>query len=96
MTAYVIYQADVLDADRYDEYRAAAAPAVEAAGGTYIVRGGEVDVLEGDPPLGRTVVVAFESMEAARAWYDGELYQQAKTLRDGAVRANAYVVAGVD
>ncbi len=96
MTAYVIYQADVLDNDRYDQYRAEAAPAVAAHGGTYLVRGGEVDVLEGDPPRGRTVVVAFESMEAARRWYDSERYQHAKTLRDGAVEASAYIVAGVD
>ncbi len=96
MTAYLIYQAHVLDQERYDQYRAAAGPAVEAGGGTYLVRGGEVDVLEGDPPLGRTVVVAFESMEAARQWYDGEQYQQAKALRNGAVRANAYIVDGVD
>lgn len=96
MTAYVIYQADVLDAEQYAKYREKSGPAVAAGGGEFIVRGGDIDLLEGDAPLGRTVVVRFASMEAARAWYDSELYTLAKSLREGAVRANAYIVDGVD
>ena len=95
MAAYVIYQGEVLDPEQYEKYKVRAAESVAAAGGRYIVRGGEVDPLEGEPPVGRTVVVEFPTMEAARAWYDGEPYTQAKALREGAIRARAFIVDGV-
>ncbi len=96
MAAYVIYQAEVLDAEQYARYREKSTPAVAAGGGEFLVRGGDVDVLEGDAPAGRTVVVRFPSMEAAREWYDGDLYREARALRAGAVRADAYIVDGID
>ena len=95
MTAYIIYQAEVLDAEQYGRYREKAQVAVENGGGDYIVRGGDIEVLEGDAPPGRTVVLEFESMQAAHDWYHGPEYTAAKALREGAVRANAYIVDGV-
>ena len=46
VTAYVIYQGDILDQARYDEYKVKGAASIIAAGGKYVVRGGEVEVLE--------------------------------------------------
>jgi len=96
MAVYVIYQAEVTDPEQYALYREKSAPAVLDAGGEFIVRGGDVDVLEGDPPLGRTVIVKFGSMESAREWYGGEAYTEARTLREGAANANMYIVDGID
>lgn len=96
MTAYVIYQGEVLDPARYDEYRERAAATIAAAGGRYVVRGGAVEVLEGDPPAGRTVVIEFPTRQAALAWYHGEKYVEARKIRDGAARARMYVVDGVE
>ncbi len=96
MSAYVIYQGEVLDPARYDEYRVKAAVSVANAGGRYVVRGGDIDVLEGDAPPGRTVVLEFPDMAAARAWYDGEEYTAARAIRAGAARARMYVVDGYD
>jgi uncharacterized protein (DUF1330 family) len=45
MAAYAIYQGEVLDLERYEVYKRAAAESIRAAGGRYIVRGGEVDTL---------------------------------------------------
>ena len=95
MAAYVIYQGTVTDPDQYAKYRELSGPSVEAAGGEFIVRGGEVDVLEGEAPAGRSVVIRFPSMAAARAWYDGDQYQTARALRVGAATADAYIVDGV-
>jgi uncharacterized protein (DUF1330 family) len=95
VAAYVIYQGEVLDAERYEEYRPMAAASIVAAGGRYVVRGGEFDVLEGDPPAGRTVVIEFPTREAAIAWYQGDDYTAARRVRDGAARARMYVVDGV-
>ena len=96
MAAYVIYQGEVLDAERYDAYRPKSAASVAAAGGRYIVRGGDIEALEGGAPPGRTVVIEFPTREAAVAWYRGDEYTAARQLREGAARARIYVVDGVD
>ena len=94
MAAYVIYQAEVLDPVQYEKYKAKTPESIAAFGGRFIVRGGEIDVLEGEAPLGRSVVVEFPSMAAAREWYASDPYTEAKALREGAVRARMYVVDG--
>ena len=96
MPAYVIYQAEVLDAERYEEYKAQAGPNVAAAGGRYLVRGGEVEALEGDPPAGRTVVLEFPTMQTALDWYRSEEYTAVRQLREGVARVNLYIVTGID
>ncbi len=94
MAAYVIYQAEVLDPERYEAYKPVAAESVRRAGGRYIVRGGDIDVLEGEAPAGRTVVVEFPDRRTAVEWYRGE-YAPARQLRDGAATARMYVVDGL-
>jgi uncharacterized protein (DUF1330 family) len=96
MAAYVIYQGEVLDPVRYDEYKTEGAASILAAGGKYLVRGGEVDVLEGEPPAGRTVVLEFPTRKAALEWYRGAEYTEARKIRDRAARvSHMYVVDGV-
>ena len=95
MAAYVIYQGEILDPERYEEYKVLAAESIAAAGGRYIVRGGEVDVLEGEPPSGRTVVIEFPTVDMARAWSRGASYTAARAVREGAAVARMYVVDGV-
>ncbi|HYA45231.1 MAG TPA: DUF1330 domain-containing protein [Acidimicrobiales bacterium] len=95
MAAYVIYQGEVLDAERYEAYKTRAAESVRAAGGRYIVRGGDVEVLEGEAPVGRTVVVEFPDRETASRWYRGQQYTEARKIREGAAIARMYVVDGV-
>jgi uncharacterized protein (DUF1330 family) len=96
VAAYVIYQGEVLDPVQYEEYKARGAASIEAAGGRYVVRGGEFEALEGEPPAGRTVVIEFPSRQAAIDWYHGAAYTAARALRDGAAHARMYVVDGVD
>jgi uncharacterized protein (DUF1330 family) len=95
VTAYVIYQGEVLDAKRYDEYKTKAAASILAAGGEYLVRGGDIEVLEGESPAGRTVVLEFPSMKAALDWYRSDEYTEIRKIREGAARARMYVVDGV-
>jgi uncharacterized protein (DUF1330 family) len=95
VAAYVIYQGEVLDAKRYDEYKTKGAASILAAGGRYLVRGGDVEVLEGEAPAGRTVVLEFPSMQAALDWYRSDEYTEIRKIREGAARARMYVVEGV-
>ena len=58
--------------------------------------GGEIDVLEGEPPAGRTVVLEFPMRQAALDWYRSEEHTSIRMLREGAARTRLYVVDGVD
>ena len=95
MAAYVIYQGEVLDAKRYDGYKTKAAASILAAGGRYLVRGGDIEVLEGEASAGRTVVLEFPSMQAALDWYRSDEYTEIRKIREGAARAHMYVIDGV-
>ena len=46
MPAYVIYQGEVFDPERYEEYKRLVTPNIAAAGGRYLVRGGHAEALE--------------------------------------------------
>jgi uncharacterized protein (DUF1330 family) len=96
MPAYVIVETAIGDPERYEAYKAAAATAVAAAGGTYLARGGELAVLEGDWRPSRLVILEFEDLAAAKRWYGSERYQDAKRLRDGAARISMVAVQGVE
>lgn len=95
MPAYVIFSIEVTDPEEYESYKALAGGSLAAAGGRYIVRGGEVTVLEGDPPVRRTVVVEFPSRQAALDWYEGDAYAEARRIRQRAAQAWGLVVDGV-
>jgi uncharacterized protein (DUF1330 family) len=96
MPAYVIVETDVTDPEQYEQYKAAASDAVTAAGGRYVVRGGELAVLEGDWTPARLVILEFEDLGAAKRWYESESYQAARRLHEGAARFRMVAVQGVD
>jgi uncharacterized protein (DUF1330 family) len=96
MPAYVIVETDITDPERYERYKAASPGAVAAAGGRFVVRGGELAVLEGDWRPSRRVVLEFADLDAARRWYESERYQAARQLREGAARLRMVAVQGID
>jgi uncharacterized protein (DUF1330 family) len=96
MTAYVIYQGEVTDPERYEQYKTKAAASIAAAGGRYIVRAGDLEVLEGDAPAGRTVVLEFPTLQAAIEWYHSDEYVEARKIREGAATARMYAIDGYD
>ena len=95
MPAYVIVETDISDPVQYEQYKAASPGAVAAGGGRFVVRGGELAVLEGDWNPSRLVILEFENLEAAKRWYQSEQYQAAVKLREGAAKLNMVVVEGV-
>ena len=75
MAAYFIAQFVVNDPKLYREYQIAAAPTIQASGGEVVVYDVAAETLEGKAPGPQTVVVKFESAEAAKAWYKSPAYQ---------------------
>jgi uncharacterized protein (DUF1330 family) len=96
MPAYIIVETDITDPEQYEQYKAASPGAVAAGGGRFIVRGGELAVLEGDWQPSRLVVLEFPDLEAAKAFYDSDEYTAARKLRAGAAKLNMVAVEGVD
>jgi uncharacterized protein (DUF1330 family) len=96
MPAYLIVETDITDPEQYEQYKAASPGAIAAGGGRFIVRGGEMAVLEGDWHPKRLVVVEFPDLEAAKAFYESDEYRAAMKLREGAAHLNMVVVQGVD
>jgi len=94
MSAYVVFDIDIHDVDAYQAYRRLGAPTVAEYGGRFLVRGVEVETLEGEWSPKRVVVLEFESAERARAWYRSEGYQAAKLLREPAARTTGILAEG--
>ena len=44
----------------------------------------------------RTVIIEFDSVEAAKAWYNSDEYQAVVGLRHAAAESNAVIVAGFE
>src|SRR5262252_3433262 len=81
---YIYVEMTIHDPQRFKDYTALSAPAVNAAGGSYAVAGVRPEVLEGSFAADRIVLVEFPSLERARAFYHSAAYQAAKLKRAGA------------
>jgi uncharacterized protein (DUF1330 family) len=77
MATYFIAQYIVNDPELYREYQVAAAPTIQAHGGELVAFDVAAETVEGKPPGPQTVIVKFESTEAAKAWYGSPGYQAA-------------------
>jgi uncharacterized protein (DUF1330 family) len=94
MPAYLIVDLHIQDRAVFEEYRKLVPATIEKYGGRYVIRGGALEVLEGEWQPKRIVVLEFPSIEQARRWYDSEEYQQPKALRLACARSNVILVEG--
>ena len=93
---YVILTEAVRDRAGIDAYGRAAGPSMVSGGASVLAADAQPEVLEGSWHGDRTVVLEFDSVEAARAWYESAEYQKAKPLRQAAADTNAVIVAGFE
>lgn len=94
--AYLIVESNITDPEAFKQYMAAAPEIVKAFGGDYLVRGGRIEVLEGDWRPPRLTVLRYPSFEQAKAMYDSPAYTHARSLRQGATACfNMVLVEGV-
>lgn len=91
---WVVAYRSIKKPEALPEYAKLAGPAIQAAGGRFLVRGNPAKVYEAGLNQ-RTVVVEFDSVAAAVAAHDSAAYQQAlKALGDAAER-DMRIVEGV-
>src|SRR6187200_978194 len=82
MSAYVIFDVEIRDMSKYQEFMNGIKPALAAAGARYLARGGAHKVYEGDWRPRRIVVLEFPSVTAWEAFYTGPVYQGLRAIRD--------------
>jgi uncharacterized protein (DUF1330 family) len=91
MAAYFIAQYVVTDPKVYREYQVAAGPTIQGSGGEVVAFDVAAETIEGAPPGPHTVIVKFESTEAAKAWYGSAGYQAVVGKRLAATRGFAVI-----
>ena len=94
-SAYVIAHVTVTNPVQYEEYKKWSSLAMQAHGAEVCVRGGKVEVLEGDWAPERLVILKFLSVEAAKKFAASGEYGKARAARQGAAIMRMIIVEGV-
>lgn len=93
---YVIVTEDIHDRAQLDAYAQQAVPTILQAGGKLLVVDDAPEEIEGSWHGQRTVILEFESVEAARNWYTSSEYQECAGLRHAGADNKAAIVAGFE
>ena len=91
---YLIGDIEVTDPETYAKYAAGVPETVAAFGGKYLVRDASGEVFEGSWSPKRLVVLEFESLERAKAWYNSPEYADLKKIRQSASKGNLIFANG--
>ena len=95
MSGYIIAHVEVTNPTQYEVYKKWSSAAMQATGAEVCVRGGKVEVLEGDWSPSRVVMLKFPTFEQAKAFYDSPEYLTAREARAGAAVTRMIVVEGL-
>lgn len=95
MTAYAIFDADVHDQSLMDEYLEKVPSTLKQYGAKLVVGTSEIDSVEGGWTPKRIAMLEFESIEAARTWYNSPEYQAVLPLRLKASNDRVIFVEGL-
>ncbi|MGP0032494.1 MAG: DUF1330 domain-containing protein [Acidimicrobiales bacterium] len=93
---YAIFTEQVHDQEGMGAYSQGALPTILAVGAKAIVVGPPADVLEGEWHGTQTVILEFDSVEAARDWYNSPEYQAVIGRRHAAAETNAVIFSGFE
>lgn len=92
--AYYIASFEVTNDEALAPYSQGVPATVEQYGGRFLVRRGELAPKEGEAPKSRVIVIQFDSMEKALAWYDSPEYSALRPIRQQNGETDAYFVEG--
>ena len=92
---YVIAEVEVTDPDTMKKYVEKFPDTVAPFNHRYLVLGHNIQAVEGEPPKGGVVIIAFDSADKAREWYDSPAYQAIKPIRQTSAKSRIFIVEGV-
>lgn len=93
--AYYIAEFELTDREGLRPYAEQVESTFAPFSGRYVARGGQMDRLEGDPPNNRMVIIAFDSLDQARAWYHSAEYAKICPIGQRSGQTNAYILEGI-
>ena len=91
---YIIAHIRVHDADGFETFKSLSGAAIKAHGGRVLVRDPTPDHREGGAE-GVAIVVEFDSLEAARTFYESEAYTEARRVREAASDTDLIITEGL-
>jgi uncharacterized protein (DUF1330 family) len=94
MSVYFVARLDIKDPGRYEDYLSGFDPAFEGRGGEVLAVDDGAEVLEGQAPKGRSVIIRFPDEASFRAWYDSEAYRSLRAIRNEAAEGPVILVHG--
>ena len=92
--AYAVVDiSEITDQNTFGQILPKALPASDAFGGKYIIRTGKTTALDGTPPQ-RFVVIAFDSVEKAKAWDSSPAQKEVNDLRKKSTKSRVFIADG--
>ncbi|MGI9394918.1 MAG: DUF1330 domain-containing protein [Boseongicola sp.] len=91
---YLVAHIRVRDKDAFEEFKALSGAAIKAHNGNVLVRNPTPDHREGGAQ-GLSIVIEFESLAAAQAFYDSDAYTLARQVREKISETDLILVEGV-
>jgi uncharacterized protein (DUF1330 family) len=94
VAAYLVFHNRVTNAEKMQEYLAKVRETMAPYHPEILVFAEHAEVIEGQTHLPRTIVMKFDSRDAAMAWYNSPAYQEVLPLRLAATEGFAVLVDG--
>jgi uncharacterized protein (DUF1330 family) len=92
--AYVVVDlSEINNRDLFQTLLPKAEPAMTAFGGKFVIRTENIVALDGTPPK-RFVVIAFDSVEKAKAWGASPAQREIADIRQRSTKSRQFVVDG--
>src|SRR5260370_41610262 len=93
--AYVVVDlSEISNRDLFQTLLPKAEPAMTAFGGKFVIRTENIVALDGTPPK-RFVVIAFDSVEKAKAWKASASAKAVDMIRDKTTKSSQFLVEGM-
>jgi uncharacterized protein (DUF1330 family) len=94
MAAYIIVDVTIYNESEYALYRSLTPATIEAYDGRFVVRGGKVEIIEGEWNPGRLVILEFPTAARAKEWWNSPEYSAIKNIRYDTAKSNMILVEG--
>jgi uncharacterized protein (DUF1330 family) len=92
---YAIIEVNVTDENGFTkEFLPLVVKDIQAAGGKYVIRGGNPVALQGTPPATRVAVLQFDSVEKVQAWWNSPSHRAAESVAAKYATTRAFAVEG--
>lgn len=90
--AYYVAEFQVHDRPAMKPYSEQVESTFKPFSGRYIARGGKLLPLEGDVLKGGVIIIQFDSLAQAQAWYDSPAYAKLKPIRHQAATSHVFII----